>query len=102
MAMTAAITPTRPAAGAFRFARTIEQYGRTQASESSCPAKAGHPVNTAVSALSEMSPFTGSPAFAGDDEEGPSVRQNLQAFASIHSRSEPPPRNYRHAAGPSG
>src|SRR5207302_371680 len=37
-------------------------------SASSCPAKAGHPVNITVAVLSWTSVITGSPAFAGDDE----------------------------------
>jgi uncharacterized protein len=37
-------------------------------SDSSCPAKAGHPVNTNVAVPPERSVFTGSPAFAGDDD----------------------------------
>src|SRR5207253_5840514 len=36
-------------------------------SDSSCPAKAGHPVNTSVSVLFDTSVFTGSSAFADDD-----------------------------------
>src|SRR5262249_12116679 len=37
-------------------------------SASSCPAKAGHPVNADLTALSDNSLVTGSPAFAGDDD----------------------------------
>jgi len=37
-------------------------------SDSSCPAKAGHPVSTNVTVPPERSVFTGSPAFAGDDD----------------------------------
>jgi hypothetical protein len=42
---------------------------------SSCPAKAGHPV------ITERAVFTGSPAFAGDDE-GESYNPNI-AFAMM-------------------
>src|SRR5262249_44545156 len=52
--------------------RAAHVHGRAlkQTFHSSCPAKAGHPVNTHVAAIFDTAMFTGSPAFAGDDEIG--------------------------------
>src|ERR1700736_2766370 len=56
---------------------------------SSSPAKAGDPVNSAVSELSAPLVFTGCPAFAGHDELGRASRPQLfarEARAVAHRR----------------